>query len=393
MTRVLLPLLALLLVSADAPRPLDALTRVLATSADEAVQLDVLTGMAEALAGRKSIRAPAGWDAVHRRLSVARSAEVRRRVMQLSLLFGDPGALKELRRTAGDTKAPREDRAFALTALLDRADPETLPLVQRLIDDPDLGRAALRGLARFDEKATPSLVLDRYAKLDRDAKEDAVGTLASRPAWALALLDAIEKKRLPAADVSAYWARQMAALKDRQVSARLEAVWGTIRPAAKDRDALLKKYLKVAAPDRLAKANRSHGRALYAKTCASCHALFGEGGKIAPELTGSQRRNPEYILTKVLDPNATVPRDFQVTLIRTKRGRSITGVIKSDDGKVLVVQTPTEELRVAASDVADREPQRTSLMPENQLKGWPDADVRDLLAYLAGEEQVPLPKK
>ena len=32
-------------------------------------------------------------------------------------------------------------------------------------------------------------------------------------------------------------------------------------------------------------------------------------------------------------------------------------------------------------------------MPENQLKGWPDADVRDLLAYLAGEEQVPLPRK
>jgi putative heme-binding domain-containing protein len=379
-------MLALLLLASAGP--LDGLVRVLATSDDPAAQRDILVGMGEALAGRRAIKSPEGWGAVYRKLSASKDGEVRRRVAQLSLLFGSAEALADLKKQAQDGKANPDDRGFALQALLDHGDADTFPLVRSLLDDPVLGRPALRGLARFGEKETPGLVLARYPKLSAEGREDAIGTLTIRPAYALALLDAIEGKTVPRADVSAYWARQMVALKDPAVSKRLEAVWGTIRPAAKDRDALMKKYKALP----LKEGDRIKGRGLFAKTCANCHKMFGEGGAIGPELTGSQRRNPEYILTKVLDPNASVPREHQVTLIRTKKGRLITGVIKNDDGKVLLMQTPTEEVRVRVSEVEKREPQKTSLMPENQLKDWPDADVRDLLAYLAGEDQVSLPK-
>jgi hypothetical protein len=60
---------------------------------------------------------------------------------------------------------------------------------------------------------------------------------------------------------------------------------------------------------------------------------------------------------------------------------------------VLVVQTPTEELRVPKSDVDTRERQRESLMPDNLLTPLKDQEVRELLAYLGGDGQVPLPKK
>ncbi|MGL4554332.1 MAG: c-type cytochrome [Gemmataceae bacterium] len=379
----------LLLLLLSAAGPLDGLVGVLASSDDPALQRDVLSGMGEALAGRRALKTPAGWAGVYRKLSASKDGEVRRRVAQLSLLFGVGEALADLKRAAADPKADGEDRAFALQALLDRGEADTFPLVRSLLDDPALARPALRGLARFDDKETPQLVLSRYGKLSPEGREDAVGTLASRPAYALALLDAIEAKAVPRADVSAFWARQMVALKDPAVARRLAAVWGTIRPAAKDRDALMTKYRTLAVKE----GDRVKGRGLFARTCASCHKLFGEGGAIGPELTGSQRRNPEYILLKVLDPNATVPREHLVTLVRTKRGRLISGVVKSDDGKVLLMQTPTEEVRVRVADVETREPQRTSLMPENQLKDWPDGDVRDLLAYLAGEDQVGLPPK
>src|SRR5262249_60295083 len=128
---------------------------------------------------------------------------------------------------------------------------------------------------------------------------------------------------------------------DKKVDGRLEAVWGSVRPAKKDREALLAKYRKIANDKDLKKADRSAGRVLFEKTCANCHALFGSGGKIAPELTGSQRANPEYVLRKVLDPNAEVPRDYQVTRIVLNSGRVITGLIKMESDKVLVVQTPT----------------------------------------------------
>src|SRR4029079_17114479 len=144
-------------------------------------------------------------------------------------------------------------------------------------------------------------------------------------------------------------------------SARLEAVWGSVRPASKDKEALLAKYRKIVSAKDLKKADRSAGRARCEKTCATCHALFGAGGKIGPELTGSQRANPEYVLRKVLDPHAEVPRDHQVTRIVTGGGRVITGLVKQEFDKVLVLQTPTEEVRVQKSDIETRERQKESL--------------------------------
>src|SRR4051794_13607076 len=386
-------LLFLAPTQADKPRPLDALAKVLADNDDVDVQKDVLRGMGEALAGRRNVTAPKGWSAVHKKLSASKDAEVRERVLALSVLFGDPQAMAALRKTAEDTRADAGARSRALQALVEKRAEGTPALLKKLLDDPKVVRPALRGLAAFAEADTPKLILERYGKLDAAAKADALATLASRPTYALAMLDAVEKKRVSRTDVSAALARQVASLNDKKVSARLEAVWGSVRPASKDKEALLAKYRKIVSAKDLKKADRSAGRALFEKTCANCHALFGAGGKIAPELTGSQRANPEYVLRKVLDPHAEVPLDFQVTRLVLNSGRVITGLIKMESDKVLVVQTLTEELRVPKSDVDTRERQRESLMPDNLLTPLKDQEVRELLAYLGGDAQVPLPKK
>jgi hypothetical protein len=315
---------------ADKPRPLDALAKVLADNDDVDVQKDVLRGMGEALAGRRNVTAPKDWSAVHKKLSASKDAEVRERVLALSVLFGDPQAMAALRKTAEDTKADAGARSRALQALVEKRAEGTPALLKKMLDDPKVVRPALRGLAAFAETDTPKLILERYAKLDAGAKSDALATLASRPAYALAMLDAVEKKKVSRTDVSAALARQVASLNDKKVSARLEAVWGSVRPASKDKVALLAKYRKVVSANDLKKADRSAGRALFEKTCANCHTLFGAGAKIGPELTGSQRANPEYVLRKVLDPHAEVPRDFQVTRLVLNSGRVIAGLIKME---------------------------------------------------------------
>jgi len=377
----------------DKPRPLDALAKLLAEADDVDVQKDVLRGMSDALAGRRNVAAPKGWSGVHKKLSASKDAEVRERVLTLSVLFGDPQALADLKKTAEDVRADAGARTRALQTLVEKRAEGTPALLKKMLDDPKLLRPALRGLAAFAEADTPKLILARYAKFDADTKADALATLASRPAYALAMLDAVEKKQVARSDVSAALARQVAALNDKKVDERLEAVWGSVRPAKKDREALLAKYRKIASEKDLKKADRSAGRAVFEKTCASCHALFGQGGKIAPELTGSQRANPEYVLRKVLDPHAEVPRDYQVTKLVLNSGRTISGLIKTESDKVLLVQTPTEEVRVQKSDVERRQRQRESLMPEGLLAPLKDQEVRDLLAYLGGDGQVSLPRK
>jgi putative heme-binding domain-containing protein len=259
-------------------------------------------------------------------------------------------------------------------------------------EDPVLRGVALRGLAAGDDPATPSTILARYVEFTEAERADAVATLASRPAYALALLDAIERGAIPRRDLSSFTARQLVAMKDATVTRRLTAVWGSVRAPSKEKAALLGHYKAVATRDALQKADRGHGRQLFAKTCATCHTLFDEGAKIGPELTGSQRANPEYVLSKVLDPNAVVARDYQITIFTTKSGRTITGIVKEDNDKLVVVQTANEVVRLPKGDIEERMQVRQSMMPEGLLNDRSDTDVRDLLAYLASKEQVPLPK-
>jgi putative heme-binding domain-containing protein len=272
--------------------------------------------------------------------------------------------------------------------------PTDLPvLLRQLIADRTMRRPALRGLAAFNDPSTPAVILRLYAKFSDAEKVDAIATLASRLKYALALLDAMEKGKVARRDLSPFTARQLLGLGDKALTVKLNKVWGSIRPPDKDKAALLARYKALILPKLLKKANRSHGRLVFARTCASCHTLFDAGAKIGPDLTGSQRANPEYILSKVLDPNAVVARDFQVTRITTANGRVISGIIKEETDKTVSVQTPNEIIRLAKEDVEQRTRLTVSLMPEGQLTQLSDVEIRDLIAYLAGPGQVPLPKQ
>ena len=81
---------------------------------------------------------------------------------------------------------------------------------------------------------------------------------------------------------------------------------------------------------------------VFNRTCLSCHKFFDAGGDVGPELTGSDRANPDYILENVLDPSAAVSRDFTVTNVATTDGRLVSGIIREQTPTSLVVQTANE---------------------------------------------------
>jgi putative membrane-bound dehydrogenase-like protein len=370
--------------------PLDTLALFLARSTKQEASRDVLRGMCDALQGRRNVKAPKDWAEVYQKLAASKDAEVREKALVLSVLFGSSKALLALRKTAADPKAREAERRRALQTLVEKRPADLIPLLRDLLADRVMRGPALRGLAAFDDPKTPALILRHYASFSAADKIDAVATLASRPRYALALLDAMEQGKIPRRDLSAFTARQLLLFKDKALSDRLGKVWGSIRAPSRDLAALLARYKKLVTPAALKKADRIHGRLVFSKTCASCHVLFDAGGKIGPELTGSQRANPEYILIKVLDPNAVVAQDYQVTRINTAGGRVITGIIKEENDKTIAVQTPTEIIRLPKTDIEERTRLPMSMMPENQLTQLTDVEIRDLIAYLAGAGQVPL---
>jgi putative heme-binding domain-containing protein len=376
------------LASLDNDRGLDLLVDVLRRGRAEPAPL--LERMWEGLQGRR-LAAPTGWPAVVSRFSGVRDPGIRQKVLLLSVVFGDRDAIASLRHTAADGHAEPGVRQTALQTLVEAKAPDLQPLLRDLLADRTMCGPALRALASYIDPGIPALILRHYGSFTDAEKADAVATLASRPAYALALLDAMERGEVPRRDLSAFTARQLQGLKDKQVSDRLTRVWGAIRPPAQDKAAALSRYLALVPPDALKKADRAHGRQVFARTCATCHTLFGEGGKIGPDLTGAQRTNPDYVLSKILDPSAVVSRDYQVTVITTAAGRTLNGIIKEEDEKTITLQTQNEVVRVPKADVEERQRSPLSMMPEGQLAQMNDADVRDLMGYVAGPRQVPLP--
>jgi putative heme-binding domain-containing protein len=134
----------------------------------------------------------------------------------------------------------------------------------------------------------------------------------------------------------------------------------------------------------------SLGRAIYAKTCAQCHALFGAGGKVGPDLTGSNRANLDYLLENILDPSAVIPKEYAVTLIELNNGRVVTGIVREQTPAAVTVLTANETLTVPRGDIQSMQPTTQSMMPDDQLKAFAVDEVRALVAYLRSPAQVPV---
>jgi putative heme-binding domain-containing protein len=261
----------------------------------------------------------------------------------------------------------------------------------RLLDDATVLPNVLRGLAEYDHPETVNSILDRYSEMPADARRQAIQTLASRSNWAGHLLDGIEAQRIARSEVPAFTARQVRNLGDAKLTVRLNAVWGEVRATPRDRARRIAGFKQRLTPDELSRGDLSAGRAVFAKLCANCHQLFGDGRKVGPDITGAQRNNLDYLLENLVDPSAQVSRDFQLEVIQTESGRVVTGLVKSETDAAITVSTTDSDIVIPVDEVDVRKKSDVSMMPEGQLKSLTFTQTRDLMAYLGTGRQVPLP--
>jgi putative heme-binding domain-containing protein len=372
------------------PTPLDDLLKLTATR-PVAFQGDILNGMADGLIGWRKARKPAAWDALATRLANSSDALLRERIRDLSVLFGDGRALEAVKNVALDQAADLNARKAALQTLIDSRAPDLRPLCEQLLKEQFLNSVAARGLAIFDDPEVGLRLVKAYRQFHPSERGQLLSALVSRASFARALLDAVAEGRIPRTGISAFHARQIRSLNDATLNKKLAEAWGELRDSPADKQQLIARWKAQLTPPALAKADLSQGRLVFNTACAACHTLYGEGGKVGPDLTGGGRDNLDYLLENILDPGAVVTADFRMSIVELKDGRVLNGLISAKTERTLTLKTMTETPTVERNEIAGIEESALSLMPEGLLEALPPEQARDLIAYLMDKSQVPLP--
>ncbi len=372
------------------PAPLSQLLN-LAGKSSEPFQEDVVTGLGEGLAGWAKAKKPTAWDAFAAKVTESADTAVRDRVRELSVVFGDGRALDAVRKTALDSHADLNIRKAALQTLIDSHAPDLQDICEHLLRQQFLNSVAARGLARFDDPSVGDSLVRAYRQFHYSERGQLLSVLVSRVSFAEALLDGVAEKRIAREDITPFHARQIHSLNNEKLNKRLAEVWGELRETEADKQKLIAKYKIQLAPGVLTKADRSQGRAVFNTACAPCHTLYGEGGKVGPDLTGSGRDNIDYLLENIVDPSAVVTADFRMSIIDLKDGRVLNGLIAAKTERTITLKTQTETLTIDRNEIESIRESSLSLMPEGLLDGLPPEQARDLIAYLMNKTQVSLP--
>ncbi len=136
------------------------------------------------------------------------------------------------------------------------------------------------------------------------------------------------------------------------------------------------------------------GKAVFARTCQTCHTLRGEGGPIGPNLDGIGLRDPENLLRAIVTPSAAIEGGYRLFRVRTKDGDVLDGLLVRESPEEIVLRpVNAEEERIPRRRVLSAAFTRHSVMPEGLLENLPAKEASDLFAYLrsAGRPNDPVP--
>lgn len=349
----------------------------------------VLSGILQALAGRK-LDAPPGPLAsplsglLSKRASSPRVIELALRMSvveaatsALSLIASSAAAEEDriaLVKTLGETRtaAAIDD----LLGLLGRAEPESLHA------------AALAALGYFDEERIAPLVLAAYPRLSPAPQARAVDLLCSRRAWAVQLVEAVDRKEILPAAVSLDQVRQLRWMDDEQLGKLITKHWGRVQT-----ETPLERQGRITAVSQMlyrGPGDAARGRLHYEKICANCHKLHGRGNAVGPDLTGAERKNRELLVKNIVDPSAVIREQFITHVATTTDGRILTGLLaESTPETITLLDAKNKRTVLNRSDLEQLEESPLSIMPDNLLDPMTEQQIRDLFAYVQTESAMP----
>jgi putative heme-binding domain-containing protein len=230
--------------------------------------------------------------------------------------------------------------------------------------------SAVAVLAAVPDGTDPSGVFDAFLQ-----KQQGPVTLAL----------ALKEKKVPAAAATAGVRRASAAGRDMKplidaLTAAGELGQMTQKLSPDELAKLLADVKSQGSPER---GERVFRRATVA--CMTCHAVAGAGGRLGPDLISIGASAPlDYIVESVLDPSAKIKEGFHMTIVSTKSGRVVSGLLdRKTDSETVVREITGSVVTVPRDDIAKEEISNTSLMPPGLTAALRRDEFVDLIRFIS----------
>lgn len=346
----------------------------------------LLTGIRQGLEGVHRATQPAGW----KELMAKVTSEPANRELgnEIATIFGEGRAIDSLKGILYDGKHSAEVRRRAIRTLASSKVDGLQGLLLPLIGDRDVGAAAIRGLGVILDLDLGKQLAAQAGKGFPANRLAIVETLMTRVDTATLLAQMVSEGKVAPSELPAHAVRQFYLLGDAELAKKAKELWPNSGQVKEDRLAKIRAFQEKYSAESITTANAAAGRATYEKLCGRCHKLFGEGGEIAPELTGGQRTNLNYWIDNILDPSAMVAPNYRMSVLNLEDGRVLSGVIAKQTDRAITLHMASETVTVERSQVEKVSGTELSLMPEGQLDPLPEEEIRSLLKYLMSPTQV-----
>ncbi len=246
---------------------------------------------------------------------------------------------------------------------------------------PEFRERVLEVLSKVDDPEVARAVLSAYPSLSVELKAKAVNLLTHRSSWTKSLLDAIVGKQLPTTVLNVTQLRKLTQSKDPKILSQVKALWGTIRerrdPKRESAAAAIRDMLRKTPGDPIA------GEAVFKKTCALCHKIYGDGQNVGPDLTSNGRNDFDSLISNVFDPSLVIGPGYQATTLATTEGRILVGLLVEDGKDRIQLKLQGGQVEtIQRSQIAEMKTSELSLMPESFETQLSQQQVADLCAFL-----------
>lgn len=344
----------------------------------------LLVGMLSGMEGRTDLQIPSNWKPVAAQLQRG-NEKTKSLALEISSLFGDAEATQRAFAVLKNKNAPADQRRNALRTLSAQQQMGLIGEFPDLMQEAAMRKDAIWAIAAYDNENLGRMLIQNYPTYSQEEKQEAILTLSSRSRYGNMLTNEIKESRIPKRDIPPSVARQLL----RVVGSGFIEVWGPIEQVPSD-EAAYQRYRAILNPEALADGELKAGKAIFQQTCGTCHKMYGEGGVMGPDLTGSNRTDIDYLLLNVLEPSAEIQDDYKMVVINTRDGRTYSGNVIGENQRQLTMRIVGQEnpVLINKSTIQSKEETSVSMMPPGMFENLSEKEIVDLVAYLGTKKKV-----